>query len=508
MSNSPPALELRGISKHFAGVKALSGVNLRVFPGEIHALLGENGAGKSTLLKILSGVQLPDTGELLVSGKVVKLHNTAEARAQGIAMIHQELQLIPELNVAQNMFLGAPKVALGLFLAKHQMEQRAREVLHELDPHIDVRTQVKHLSVAQRQMVEIARALLTDARVIAMDEPTSSLTPAEFEKLVVLIRKLAARNVAIIYVSHKLEEVFTLCGRATILRDGVWIDELDLAKTTEAELVAKMVGRELVQNTRKRSSQGEVVLQGQDLTWGNRVKGVSLAVHRGEILGIAGLVGAGRTELMGLLAGVEQPDSGTLVVHGKPRTFSNPRSAIQSGIALVPEERKRQGIIPMRNILSNVALPTLGKQTRWGLIRHGALNRRVHADAVHVNLRPLNLSRPIKNFSGGNQQKAIICRWLNAGIDVLIFDEPTRGVDVGAKEEIYKLIEGLAAQGCAIVVVSSELREVMYLSDRILVMQEGRISGELSHDQFSEEAIMTLAIPRADTDAAITQENL
>ncbi|MBB1073923.1 sugar ABC transporter ATP-binding protein [Rhodoferax sp. 4810] len=506
MSNNPPALELRGISKSFVGIKALSGVNLRVLPGEIHALVGENGAGKSTLLKILSGVQQQDEGELLVAGQVVRFNNTQEAHAHGIAMIHQELQLIPELNVAQNMFLGAPKVKLGFLLAKEQMAQRAAEVLHELDPHIDVRTPVKYLSVAQRQMVEIARALLTDARVIAMDEPTSSLTPTEFEKLVILIRKLAARGVAIIYVSHKLEEVFELCSRATVLRDGLWIDELDLAHTTEAELVAKMVGRELVQNTREHQAHPEVVLEGLNLSWKQRVKNVSLTVHRGEILGIAGLVGAGRTELVGMLAGLTHPDTGEIRMRGKLQTFASPRSAIQAGIALVPEERKREGIVPMLSILSNVALPTLKRETRLGLIRQGALTKRVYDDAVRVNLRPLNLSRPIKNLSGGNQQKAIVCRWLNSGIEVLIFDEPTRGVDVGAKEEIYKLIESLAAEGCAIIVVSSELREVMYLSDRILVMQAGRLSGELLPNQFSEEAIMNLAIPHADVEAAATQE--
>ena len=506
MQTPPPALELRGISKQFPGVKALSGVSLIVRPGEIHALLGENGAGKSTLLKIISGVQQPDEGEILVGGHGVTLHGTKAARAAGIAMIHQELQLIPELNVAQNMFLGTPRVNWGVLLAHHSMQQKAKDVLQDLDPGIDVRTPVKYLSVAQRQMVEIARALLTDARVIAMDEPTSSLTPTEFEKLVVLIRKLAARGVAIIYVSHKLEEVFALCGRATVLRDGVWIDELELAQTTEPELVAKMVGRELVHNTRLRTAAGSVVLEARDLRWKNRVRGVSLSVRRGEILGIAGLVGAGRSELVGLLAGLQRPDSGEIAVHGKTRQFPDPGSAIRAGIALVPEERKREGIIPMRSILANVGLPTLASVTRLGLIRHGLLKARVHADAVRVNLRPLALSRPIRLFSGGNQQKAIICRWLSSGIDVLIFDEPTRGIDIGAKEEIYKIIEELAAEGCAIIVVSSEMREVMYLSDRLLVMQGGRIAGELSHEQYSEEAIMTLAIPRADTASVASQE--
>ena len=506
MPNRSPALELRGISKHFPGVKALSEVSFLVRPGEIHALLGENGAGKSTLLKIISGVQQADAGELLVNGQIVQLFGSNAARTAGIAMIHQELQLIPELNAAQNMFLGAPQVRCGVLLAQRAMQLRAREVLHDLDPGIDVCTPVKNLSVAQRQMVEIARALLTDARLMAMDEPTSSLTPAEFDKLAVLIRKLAAQGVAIIYVSHKLEEVFKLCDRATVLRDGVRVDELELVKTTETELVAKMVGRALVHNTRQRTTCGEIVLEARGLHWKKRVRDVSLNVRKGEILGIAGLVGAGRSELVGLLAGLKRPDAGEIFMRGKAQQFTSPRSAIRAGIALVPEERKREGIIPLRSILSNVALPTLHSLTRFGLIRHGRLKVQVHSDALRVNLRPLALSRPIRLFSGGNQQKAIICRWLSSGMDVLIFDEPTRGIDIGAKEEIYKIIEALAAEGCAIIVVSSEMREVMYLSDRLLVMQGGRLAGELAHEQFSEEAIMTLAIPRADTAPTAFQE--
>lgn len=498
MTNPIPAIDLSGISKEFPGVKALSGVNMVIYPGEIHALLGENGAGKSTLLKILSGVYIPDAGEIRVGGKTVTLSDTNSARDAGIAMIHQELQLIPELNVAQNMFLGNPMTVGGLFLSKSAMRQRAAAVLHDLDPTIDVTTPVKKLSVAQRQLVEIARALLSDAKVIAMDEPTSSLTPAEFEKLVVLVRKLAAKGVAIIYVSHKLDEVYELCGRATILRDGVWIDDITLSETPEPQLVAKMVGRELKQNLRSRLAPGELILDAKGLTWGGRVSNVSLKVHRGEILGIAGLVGAGRTELVSLLAGLNRPDSGQIIVKGKARHFTTPRDAIQCGIALVPEERKREGIIPMRSILSNVCLPTVDRTSRLGLIRKKQLYEQTYKDAKLVNLRPLALERPIRNFSGGNQQKAIICRWLNAGIDLLIFDEPTRGVDVGAKEEIYKLIEQLAESGCAIIVVSSEMREVMYLADRLLVMQGGKVAGELSHQEYTEEAIMTLAIPRND----------
>jgi len=497
MIASPYALELRDISKQFLGVKALSSVSLRINPGEIHALVGENGAGKSTLLKILAGSLQPDEGDMLIGGRQVKLTSPKAARSAGIAMIHQELQLVPELDVAQNMFLGAPRTRFGLLLDHAAMRARAREVLNDLDPTLDVRLPVKALSVAQRQLVEIGRALLADASVIAMDEPTSSLTPAEFTKLLALMRKLAARRVAIIYVSHKFDEIYAACGRATVLRDGTLVKQVTLADTPAPELVTLMVGREVVATRHRAVNSGEVLLEARGLSWGNRVRDASMQVRRGEILGIAGLVGAGRTELVKLLAGAEKPDAGEILLRGAPVHFRGPADAIRHGVALVPEERKREGIVPMRSVLSNAGLPALSKLNRFGWLKRDVLRSRIGADAARVNLRPLALDRQIRLFSGGNQQKAIVCRWLSAGMDVLIFDEPTRGIDIGAKQEIYQLIEALAEEGRAIVVVSSELPEVMRLADRMLVMQGGRIAGELPHpDRFSEEAIMTLAVSR------------
>ncbi len=496
MTAPPYALELRNISKEFPGVKALNGVALRVRPGEIHALVGENGAGKSTLLKILAGNLQPDLGEILIGGQPVRLTGPKAARAAGIAMMHQELQLVPELDVAQNMFLGAPRTRFGLWLDHRAMRERAAAVLRDLDPDIDVRLPVKQLSVAQRQMIEIARALLADASLIAMDEPTSSLTPTEFTKLLALMRTLASRGVAIIYVSHKFDEIYAACSRATVLRDGTWVSEVTLADTPEPTLVAHMVGREVLATARRASHAGAVVLEAKGLSWGQRVREASLQVRRGEILGIAGLVGAGRTELVKLLAGAERPDAGSIELHGRPVRFHGPADAIHRGIALVPEERKREGIVPLRSVLSNASLPSLRRLNRLGWLCHGLMRSRIGKDAARVNLRPLALDRPIRLFSGGNQQKAIVCRWLSAGMDVLIFDEPTRGIDIGAKQEIYQLIEALADEGRAVVVVSSELQEVMRLSDRMLVMQAGRIAGELAPAEFSEEAIMTLAVSR------------
>ena len=490
------ALELKQINKQYPGVKALTDVHLRVAPGEVHALVGENGAGKSTLLKVISGVIRPDGGEIILGGEPVTLDSPKDAKRAGIAMIHQELQLVPELDVVQNMFLGVPKTKWGTWLDRAAMVERARSVLEPLDPTIPVTAKIRQLSVAQKQMVEIARALLADARVIAMDEPTSSLTPAEFRKLAGIISGLSKQGVAVIYVSHKFDEIFAVCTRATVLRDGKFIDELSLADVTQQQLVHKMVGRELPAWPKREYGGAEAVLEATSLSWGTRVRDVSLTLHKGEILGIAGLVGAGRTELVRLLAGVENADHGEIRREGRSLKLQSARDAIKAGIALVPEERKLEGIVPMQSIFSNICLPVLDRWTRAGVIRRAALHKRATALAQQVNLRPPQLSRAIRLLSGGNQQKAIICRWLNSGADILIFDEPTRGVDVGAKQEIYQLIQSIAHEGRSVIVVSSELDEVMRLSDRLLVMQSGRIAGELHNAEFSEQAIMTLAIPR------------
>src|SRR5471032_358591 len=493
--NTSYALQLSNINKQYPGVKALTDVHLRVSQGEIHAIVGENGAGKSTLLKVISGVISPDSGEILLDGKAVTLKSPKDAKRAGIAMIHQEPQLIPELNVVQNLFLGAPLVRRGRLLDRAAMFERAQAVLAPLDPAIPLAAKIRQLSVARSLPAEIARALLANARVLAMDEPTSSLTPAEFEKLAGIIRQLSQQGVAIIYVSHKLDEIFEVSSRATVLRDGKFIDELALSDVTQQQLVHKMVGRELRSWPKREYDRADTVLSAQSLTWGERVRDVSLTLHKGEILGIAGLVGAGRAELVRLLAGIERADKGEIHKNGKRLRLRSARDAIKAGIALVPEERKVDGIIPMQSIFSNICLPVFDRWTRAGLVRRGALQLRATALAQQVNLRPPKLSRAIRLLSGGNQQKAIICRWLNSGADVLIFDEPTRGVDVGAKQEIYQLIEQIVNDGRSVIIVSSELDEVMRLSDRLLVMQSGRISGELKSDEFSEAAIMTLAIP-------------
>ena len=498
MSTSVPTpnsvLQVRGLSKAFPGVRALDAVSFAVTAGEVHALIGENGAGKSTLLKILSGIYRADSGEVLINGAHADLSSPKAARRAGIAMIHQELQQVPELDVAQNMFLGESLTRFGMFTDKAATRQRAREVLAQLDPTIDVGAKIGTLRVAQRQIVEIAKALLANARVIAMDEPTSSLTPREFERLAEVIAELAGRGVSVIYVSHKLDEVFRVASRATVLRDGQKVGEADLGKTTESQLVAMMVGRELLAHPHTSYAKSDVVLDVKGLTRGAAVRDVSFDLHKGEVLGIAGLVGAGRTELVRLIAGVDKSESGEIKVRGEVRRFGTPRDAIEGGIALLPEERKKDGIIPLRSVTSNVALPRLGYLTHFGLVKTAEVRATVDRLTEKVSLRPRDIDRPIRLFSGGNQQKAIICRWLMAQAQILIFDEPTRGIDVGAKSEIYRLIEELAAEGRSIMVVSSELPEILRVADRVLVMRRGEATAILDRKDLSEETIMRHAV--------------
>ncbi|RUY79910.1 sugar ABC transporter ATP-binding protein, partial [Mesorhizobium sp. M7A.F.Ca.CA.003.01.2.1] len=424
------------------------------------------------------------------------------ARAAGVAMIHQELQQVPRLSVAQNMFLGHPLTRGAIFVARREQERRAAEALAAIDPSIDPAAPLGTLKVAQRQIVEIARALLDRARIVAMDEPTSSLTPSEFERLAQVITGLARDGVAVVYVSHKLDEVFGICRRATIMRDGVVVDSVDLNDLSEKAVVAMMVGRELAQEQHNSHATNKVMLSARGLSSATKVRNVSFDLHRGEVLGIAGLVGSGRTELLRLLAGADRATAGTIAIDGKAARFFSPRDAIAAGVGLVPEERKREGIVPLRSITSNMALASMAVFAPRGLIDHARLKQVAAEKMSRVNLRPFLLDRPIRLFSGGNQQKAIIGRWLAAGTRILLFDEPTRGIDVGAKAEIYHLIEELAAEGHAVVVVSSELPEVIRLADRVLVMRDGTIAAELDRANLSEQAIAAHAIPQTQTPAA------
>ena len=493
--NASVILELRHIDKSFPGVVALRDVSLTVGRGCAHALIGENGAGKSTLLKILAGNQLADRGDVVVNGEVVRLDTPKSARRAGIAMIHQELQLVPHMSVAQNMFLGIAPAHFRCVTDRKQMEERSRAALAELQADVDVRQRIVDLSIAQRQLVEIARALLQNARIIAMDEPTSALTEKEFGALDALIRRIRCKGVAVIYVSHKLEEVAKVCETATILRDGCVIADIRMAERTQSQIISLMVGRDLEYSKSARRVAGDVVLEARNLSWRNRVCEVSISIRRGEVLGIAGLVGAGRTEIVRLLAGVEKPDAGTIHLRGEQASFRSRAVAARQGIGLVPEDRKREGIIPFRSVTANVSLSVLRRFARLGILSRS----RMRADSTdilrRVALRPMQIDREIRKFSGGNQQKAIIARWLMADCDVIILDEPTRGIDVGAKQEVYDLIDALARAGKAIVVVSSELPEIIRLSDRVMVVREGRNAAVLDAAELSEKRILEFAVP-------------
>lgn len=486
-------LSLTDVQKSFGATKVLHGVALNVRPGEVHGLLGENGAGKSTLLNILCGVLACDSGKIEIDGAQVQISTPREATNAGIAMIHQELQQVPELTVAQNIFLGHA-LRKGIFVNRAEQEIQAKRILSSLDPAIDVTAPIRTLRVAQRQIVEIAKALRANAKIIAMDEPTSSLTPAEFEKLVAVIGRLSTQGVSIIYVSHKMDEVFRVCQTATILRDGRLISQVPIPATPVSQVIELMVGRELAKATHRSFATAKTIMKVSGLSRGRAVQDAAFELHAGEVLGIAGLVGSGRTELMRLIAGVDRADKGQVEIAGIV-IASGPRARIKAGLGLVPEERKRDGIVRQRPVTSNIGLPAMSQFSRVGLIRKGKLRARSEELMREVNLRPFDVSRPIGSFSGGNQQKAIIGRWLAAGTEIFLFDEPTRGIDVGAKAEIYDLIERLAKEGKAVLFVSSELPEVIRLADRVLVMREGRISATLEPAEINEANIARHAIP-------------
>ncbi|ATA18381.1 monosaccharide ABC transporter ATP-binding protein (CUT2 family) [Gibbsiella quercinecans] len=488
-------LTMRSINKTYGSVAAVQDVDFSVRRGEVHALIGENGAGKSTLLNILSGVRAADSGEISVEGQAIQMKNPLSARRAGIAMIHQELQHVPELSVAQNMFLGRPLTKYkGWFVDRKAQYARAKSILRRLDPSINPDEPIKNLKVSQQQIVEIARALLDEAKIIAMDEPTSSLTPTEFDRLAELISDLKSMNVSLIYVSHKMNEIFKVCDRATILRDGKQVGVVNICDETEESIVTKMVGRKIEKVQHQSFVTDQEVLRIEELGRDSAVLPASFSVQAGEVLGIAGLVGSGRTELLKLIAGIDAKTSGRVLIDGVPVKNLNVSSAIRAGIGLVPEDRKKEGIIKERAVKMNMALPSMGKFTRYGLLKNARLNQITLEVMSDLKLRPLNIDKPIGTLSGGNQQKVIIGRWVAADNKVFLFDEPTRGIDIGAKSEIYNLIEKLARQGKAIVVVSSEMPEIIRISDRVLVMREGKVTKELKGDAITEENIARYAI--------------
>ena len=491
--STTPVLEMRGISKSFPGIKALSDVDLAVRAGEVHAIVGENGAGKSTLMKILAGLYQPDSGEIAIDGEAVRISGQLDARRRGIGMVYQELNLVPDLSVAENIALGAMPSRFG-FVRRKALVQTAVDVLTALDARIDPRTQVGSLTVSQQQLVEIAKAYAARPKIIVLDEPTSSLSEHEAQALFRVVRAMRADGIAIIYISHRLREVLDLADQVTVLRDGRQIETRAAGGLTAGEMIALMVGRDLTDVFPKTTVPiGDVVLEVEGLTRVGGFDGISLTVRAGEIVGLAGLVGAGRTEIARTVFGLDRADAGTVRVNGDAVHARTPQQGVRAGIAYVPEDRKRDGIVPAASIKDNIALPVLSAVSSAGWISRSRERELAATKVDELGVAPPVLDRRVDTLSGGNQQKVVIAKWLATRPDVLLLDEPTRGVDVGAKADIHTIIGQLAAAGVAILLISSELPEVLAVSDRIYVLHEGRISAEFDRTSADERSIMHAA---------------
>lgn len=486
------ALQMTGITKTFPGIRALSDVDLAVAGGEVHAIVGENGAGKSTLMKILAGVYQPDEGEIRLAGEPVRINGPIDAGRRGIAMVYQELNLVPDLTVAENISLGDVPSRFGL-VDRKALRARAERVLEELDARVRPDDLVGSLSVSQQQMVEIAKSYARSPKIIVLDEPTSSLSENEAQSLFRVVARMKDAGIAVIYISHRLREVTELADQVTVLRDGRLIETRPAAGISAADMIRLMVGRDLTDVFPKREVPiGDTVLEVRGLSRAGAFENVDLTVRAGEIVGLAGIVGAGRTEVARAIFGLDRADSGSIEVAGATVSGRTPRSGRDAGIAYVPEDRKRDGIIPQLTVKDNVTLASLGSVSTAGWI-NSAVERRVATEkATELTVSPPVIDRRVDTYSGGNQQKVVFAKWLATKPQVLILDEPTRGVDVGAKADIHKIIGELAAQGTAILMISSELPEVLAVSDRIYVLHEGRISAELPRGA-SEHDVMHAA---------------
>ena len=488
-------LLLEDISKAFPGVQALDRARLEVKKGEIHALVGENGAGKSTLMKILTGALPKDAGRIILRGQEVDIRTPAQAQELGISMIHQELALVPYRTVGENIFLGRePQGKIPGVIDWSRLYHQAQALLDRLNVKVDAHALVDDLSIAQLQMVEVAKALSYNADLIIMDEPTSSLTDRETEVLFDLMRSLRADGVSIIFISHRLEEVFEIADRVTVLRDGKYIGTKHTSETDENEIVRMMVGRELGELYPKAEAQRQgVILEVRDLADGRELHGATFQLHRGEVLGIAGLVGAGRTALAETIFGIRRATAGSIQVDGHPVRVRSANDAIQLGMGLVPEDRKQQGLFLNMAVRENITISAISQVSWLGFLNFNKMNKLARAFIEKLDIRTPSLLQKVRNLSGGNQQKVVISRWLTLKPRILILDEPTRGIDVGAKSEIHGLMSQLASEGVGVMMISSELPEVLGVSDRILVMHEGRIVAEFSREEATQDKIMLAA---------------
>ncbi|MFE2940658.1 sugar ABC transporter ATP-binding protein [Streptomyces sp. NPDC059255] len=503
MSHPDELLRVEGIRKTFPGVVALDSVDFDLRRGEVHVLLGENGAGKSTLIKMLSGAYRPDSGRVLVDGEDVRIHGAQDAERLGIATIYQEFNLVPDLTVAENIFLGRQPRRFGL-VDRKRMEADAAALLERVGVTTPPHTKVRELGIARLQMVEIAKALNLDARVLVMDEPTAVLTSEEVEKLFRIVRALREDGVGIVFITHHLEEIAALGDRVTVLRDGRSVGQVP-ASTPEDELVRLMVGRSIEQQyPRRRAGAGTALLSVSGLTRRGVFHDVGFEVRAGEVVGLAGLVGAGRTEVVRAVFGADHYDTGTVRVAGTPLPRYDVGAAMAAGIGLVPEDRKGQGLLLDASVAENLGLVTLRSATRGGLVDRKAQHTAAARMAGQLGVRMAGLEQRVGTLSGGNQQKVVIGKWLLADVRVLILDEPTRGIDVGAKVEIYQLINELTAAGHAVLMISSDLPEVLGMSDRVLVMAQGRIAGELDAAEATQDAVMALAVSTGPSAAGTT----
>jgi ABC-type sugar transport system ATPase subunit len=499
-SKSSIVLSMRAISKSFSGVTVLNNINIDLHKGEVHALMGENGAGKSTLMKIMAGIYRPDKGTIMYRDKSISWHNPMEARDNGISVIHQELNLSPNITIGENVLMGTkfPKNKLGMVDWK-QVHERALSILKLIGSELDPRSYVSTLSVAQQQMVEIARALSIKAEVLVMDEPTASLTHKEIDKLFIIIHELKQKGVAIVYISHRMDEIFKISDRCTILRDGQWITSVPIAETNPEHLVKTMVGRELNDLFQKPPSHTSwikdktPVLEIKGLCDNKNVKDISLEVHSGEIVGISGLVGAGRTELVRAIFGLSDISAGEIIINGKPVKINSPEDAMRYGIAHVPESRKSQGLFLNMSVKENIMMAEMHKYRKSSLLDWSQLNKEAETYISELDIKTASKEQKVVSLSGGNQQKVLLARWLSIHPIVLLLDEPTRGVDIGAKTEIHKIICKLAKNGLAVLMISSELPEILALSDRILVMHEGKLRANLQREDATQEKIMYYA---------------
>lgn len=490
-----PLIELRKVSKFFPGVIALNKADLKLYSGEVHGLMGENGAGKSTLIKLLTGAYKPDEGEMLLDGQPLKVNGPKDAMNMGLTAIYQELNVIPKLTVWENIFLGRELRNKKGLLDIPQMKERAKELLQQLRQNIDVDEKVENLGMGHQQMVEICKALVLESRLIIMDEPTSSLSAGETEELLRTARELRDRGMAIVFISHHMDEIFRICDRLTVLRDGCVIQSM-LAKDTNTEnLIKLMVGRDINQQFPKIvAAKKEELLRIEDFTSedGSFID-ISFSVCGGEVLGFAGLVGAGRTEVMRAIFGADARKTGKVYVKGKEADIRSPKAAISYGIAFLTEDRKGEGLVLSNTVGFNINLSTFEKSKRGLLLNNALLRNKAKNDITQLRIKTPSINTTVRGLSGGNQQKVVIAKWLETNADIFIMDEPTRGLDVGAKLEVYNIINNLVSEGKAVIMVSSELPEVMGMSDRIIVMHEGYMAGEFKRDEVEREAIMMAA---------------